>query len=61
MTTPKKEPKNAIERLISALEKRMITYYKNLKIIEANYQEEKGRELQKIADAQLQLKALRKK
>jgi len=55
------KPKNAVERLIGALEKRLKTYHRNLSIIEENYQEEKGRELQKITDAKLQLKALRRK
>lgn len=57
----KPKTKTAVERLIYALECRVKLYRKNLKWIEESYKEKKGRELQKITDAQLQLKALKRK
>lgn len=55
------KPKNAVERLIESLEKRIKNYDKNIARIEADYRQERDRELRKISDAELQLKALRKK
>lgn len=56
-----KKPQNAVERLISSLEIRIKAYQKTLEVIEKNYKEEKGWGLRRIADARLQLKALKRK
>lgn len=57
----KTKPQNAVERLVGSLERRIKCYEDNLGWIEDDYQERKGRELRKIADAKLQLKALKRK
>ena len=54
-----KQP-TAVERLITSLEKRIKTYEKNLATIRADAQARIQKELTKIADARLQLKALKK-
>ena len=50
----------AVERLIASLEKRIKTYEKNLAGIRADAQARIQKEFAKIADARLQLKALKK-
>ena len=55
-----KEPKNGLERLISSLEKRIETHTKNKAALAKEYGEKCAIQNRKIADCQLQLKALKK-
>lgn len=59
--TNKKNPQSTVERLISSLEKRIKGYERNLEQIEKDYHYKAHRELRKLDDASLQLKALKKK
>ncbi len=55
-----KVPKNAVERLVASLESRIVTYEKNKKRISEEYNGLLAKENRKIADARLQLNALKK-
>ena len=50
----------AVERLVSSLESRIKTYNKNKATLTTEYEEKIATQNRKIADAQLQLKALQK-
>lgn len=56
-----KKTLTAVERLVSSLESRIKTYTKNKTEIVKKYREDIGVQNRKIADAQLQLRALKKK
>lgn len=55
------EPKNAVDRLVQSLESRIKTYQKNKALLQREYGEKCAVQNRKIADAQLQLKALKRK
>ena len=54
-------PKNAVERLVASLEKRIATHTKNKQALAKEYGEKCAVQNRKIADAQLQLRALKRK
>lgn len=54
-------PKNPVERLIHSLESRIKTHQKNKTVLTKEYQEKCSVQNRKIADCELQLKALKKK
>ncbi len=54
-------PKNPVERLIQSLESRIKTHTKNKELALKEYLEKRDVQNRKIADCQLQLKALKKK
>jgi hypothetical protein len=60
MEIGKKKAMTAVERLVSSLESRIKTYNKNKATLTTEYEEKIATQNRKIADAQLQLKALQK-
>lgn len=61
MTSKKNnKPVNPVDRLIASMEKRLETYRKNKARITADMREQLAIQDRKIADVQLQIKALKK-